>query len=458
MKKINILLFLFLLSQFSFANVIMPSVFSDHMVLQQQDDVKIWGWASPHEEIIIAPSWTNEIYKTKASNLAAWQVIIKTPKYGGPYTISIKGYNEVVLNDVLIGEVWLCSGQSNMEMSASWGIDNGEEEIAKANYNNIRFFTSPKMAADTEQNNIISNWEICTPERMKYASAAAYFFAKKLQENIKDIPVGLMVSAWGGTPIEIWTQENVIKKDTVLLTAANKLTPVSYGPIKPGKAFNTMINPLVGYKIAGALWYQGESNVGSNVYDQNLEALVTSWRNLWGYNFPFYCVQIAPYNYGDDHFGGVIIRDAQRKVTKQIKNSGMVVISDISPIDDIHPKDKKSVGFRLANLALKNHYHLIDGLVESPNISELVFDKNKAVISFTYAHGLYANSKKSMFEIAGNDFVFYPAKMKIKNNTIIVSSKKVKQPKSIRFAWGNNIQSNIFNKANLPLSSFIIEK
>jgi sialate O-acetylesterase len=219
-----------------------------------------------------------------------------------------------------------------------------------------------------------------------------------------------------------------------------------------------MINPLIGYKIAGALWYQGESNVGSNVYDQNLGALVNSWRNLWGYNFPFYYVQIAPYNYGDDHFGGVIIRDAQRKAANQIKNSGMVVISDISPIDDIHPKDKKSVGFRLANLALKKHYHLIDGLVESPSISDLNYDKNKVVVSFTNADGLYVNSKRSMFEIAGDDFVFYPAKMKIKNNTIIVSSKKVKKPKSIRFAWGNNIQSNIFNKANLPLSSFIIEK
>ncbi|MDO3695361.1 sialate O-acetylesterase [Wenyingzhuangia sp. chi5] len=436
----------------------MPSVFSDHMVLQQQDDVKIWGWASPHEKITIAPSWTNETYKTEASNLASWQIKIKTPKYGGPYTISIKGYNEVVLKDVLIGEVWLCSGQSNMEMSASWGIDNGEEEIAKANYDNIRFFTSPKMAANSEQNNIISSWEICTSESMKYASSAAYFFAKKLQQTMKDVPVGLMVSAWGGTPIEIWTPENIIKKDTVLLNAANKLTPVSYGPIKPGKAFNTMINPLIGYKIAGALWYQGESNVGSDVYDENLAALITSWRKLWGYNFPFYFVQIAPYNYGENHFGGVIIRDAQRKAANQIKNSGMVVISDVSPIDDIHPKDKKAVGFRLANLALKNHYHLINDLVESPSVSELHLDKNKAVISFNHADGLYANSKKSMFEISGDDYVFYPAKMKIKNNTIIISSKKVKYPKSIRFAWGNNVQSNLFNKANLPLSSFIIEK
>ncbi|WNH09300.1 sialate O-acetylesterase [Thalassobellus suaedae] len=240
-----------------------------------------------------------------------------------------------------------------MEMSASWGIDNSEEEIAKANYDNVRFFTSPKMTADSEQNNIISSWEICTSESMKYASAAAYFFAKRLQETMKDVPVGLMVSAWGGTPIEIWTPENIIKKDTALLTAANKLTPVSFGPIKPGKAFNTMINPLVGYKIAGALWYQGESNVGSDVYDKNLEALIASWRNLWGYNFPFYFVQIAPYNYGENHFGGVIIRDAQRKAVKQIKNSGMVVISDVSPIDDIHPKDKKAVGFRLYQFSFK---------------------------------------------------------------------------------------------------------
>lgn len=446
-----------LVIKISFANVILPSIFSNHMVLQQQDEVRFWGWASPNEEVIISPSWTSETYKTKTSNQAFWELIIKTPKFGGPFTISIKGYNEIVLNDILIGEVWLCSGQSNMEMSASWGIKNGDEEIAKANNANIRFFTTPKISAKTPQGNLPANWELCTPENMKNSSALAYFFSKKIQENLNNVPVGLIVSAWGGTPAEIWMQEEVIQNNVVLSEAANKLKPVEWGPTEPARAFNAMINPLVGYNIAGAIWYQGEANVGATNYDQTLSALIDSWRTLWKNKFPFYFVQIAPYNYGKNHFGGVEIRDAQRKVSNEVINTEMVVISDVSPTDDIHPKDKKSVGIRLANLALKKHYHVIDALVESPSFSSIVIKNKSAVITFKYAEGLYKKGNLSLFEIAGDNKIFYIAKSKLKNNTISLNSKEVKTPKYIRFAWSNTAQSNIYNKADLPLSSFTTE-
>jgi len=456
MKKLAIILSL-LITNVLFANIILPSVFSDHMVLQQQDDVKFWGWANPDEDVIISPTWTNEHYKTKANNQAYWELTVKTPKFGGPFSISIKGYNEVVLTDVLIGDVWLCSGQSNMEMSASWGIANGEQEMAEANIPNIRFFTVPKISAETLQNNVITNWQACTPESMKYSSAVAYFFAKKLQENLKDVPVGLIVSAWGGTPAEIWMPENVIKNDEILLQAANKLTPVNYGPTEPARAFNAMIHPLIGYNISGALWYQGESNVGASTYDKTLSALIKSWRQAWHKEFPFYFVQIAPYNYGENHFGGVQIRNAQRRVSNDVLNTEMVVISDVSPIDDIHPKDKKSVGNRLANLALKKHYKVIDGLVESPSFDTIHFEKNKAIVSFKYAEGLYSKDKKSLFEVAGDDKVYHPATFNLVKTTAIISSKAVKNPKYVRFAWGNTLQSNLFNKANLPVSSFTME-
>lgn len=456
MKYLILTICLFL-NKTACAKVILPAIFSDDMVLQQEDQVRIWGWADPQEEVSMTPSWNNKTYKTVASNQAYWELKIDTPKFGGPFEISIKGYNTIILKNILIGEVWLCSGQSNMEMSASWGIENGDEEMAKANNPNIRFFTAPKIAAQTPQNNLSATWQVCNPESMKYASAVAYFFASKIQEQISNIPIGLVISAWGGTPAEIWMPEKTITSNPTLYDAAKKLKPVEYGPTEPGRAYNAMIHPFAGYNIAGALWYQGESNVGSTTYDKTLEALIHSWRNLWHKEFPFYIVQIAPYNYGGNHFGGVQIRDAQRRVSNRLTNTEMVVISDVSPIDDIHPKDKKSVGTRLANIALKKHYKVIDHLVESPEVSKVTFHKNQVSISFKHAERLHQTNNSSLFELAGEDLIFHPAVFKIKNQEITLSSKAVKTPKYLRFAWGNNIQSNLFNQANLPLSSFTTE-
>ena len=375
-KKITYLIVL--LTNISFANITLPSVFSDHMVLQQNDDVKFWGWANPNEEVVIVPSWSDKNYKVKTNNQAYWEIKISTPKAGGPFNIKITGYNEIVLNDVLIGEVWLCSGQSNMEMSAAWGIKNGVEEIKNANYSNIRFFNVSKTSAISPQNDLKGNWQVCTSEVMKNSSAVAYFFGRRLQEDLKDVPIGLMVAAWGGTPAEIWMPENVIKENEILNNAANKLQPVEWGPTEPARAYNSMIHPLVGYNIAGALWYQGEANVGAVNYDKTLEALINSWRKKWEKDFPFYYVQIAPYNYGKDHFGGVEIRDAQRKVLENVSKAGMVVISDVSPTDDIHPKDKKPVGERLANLALVKHYNTYFDIVNGPLFNGITIN-NKSI-------------------------------------------------------------------------------
>jgi sialate O-acetylesterase len=455
MKK-QILYILFFLSQISLANVILPSVFSDHMVLQQNDEVKFWGWANANEEVTIKTSWTNEIYKTKTNNQAKWELFIKTPNYGGPFTITINGYNEIVLKNILIGEVWLCSGQSNMEMSASWTIKN-MDEVEKANQPNIRFFNVPKISATSPQQNMPANWQVSSPETMKNSSAIAYFFAKRIQEEYKDIPVGLIISAWGGTPAEIWMPEETIKNNSLVNEAAKKLKPVEWGPTEPARAFNAMINPLVGYNIAGALWYQGESNVGAKNYDKTFSTLINSWRKLWKKEFPFYFVQIAPYKYGDDHFGGAEVRNAQRVVSKTVDKTGMVIIDDVSTIDDIHPKDKKTVGVRLANIALKNHYQKISGLVESPEIDKIDFEGNKAILYFKNAEGLCIKDKKSLFEISDDNKVFYTAKAKLKDQKILLSSKKVKNPKYVRFAWKNTSQSNVFNNANLPLSTFTTE-
>ncbi|WP_422350915.1 sialate O-acetylesterase [Flagellimonas sp.] len=452
--KLSLSLFFFIVVKVSVANVTLPSVFSDHMVLQQQEEVKFWGWASPNETITISPTWTDEVYTTNANNQAHWELLLNTPEYGGPYSIKITGNNEILLEDIFIGEVWLCSGQSNMEMSASWGIDNGDIEVSKAQHPQIRFFTVPKKSAKVPQDNLPAHWKVCSPESMENSSAVAYFFATKLRKELKDVPIGLIISAWGGTPAEVWIPKETIENDSLLTAAANKLTPVIWGPIEPARAYNAMINPLVNYVLAGTLWYQGEANTGSKVYEKTLEGLIDSWRQSWGRDFPFYFVQIAPYQYGEDNFNGVEIRDAQRRVVDNVPNTGMVVISDVSPVNDIHPKDKKSVGERLAKLALKNHYRIIDDLVESPFFKGVVFNKDKAIISFGYAEGLYVKDKKSMFEIAGKDEEFFPAAISIKGESIVISSKKVKDPKYVRFAWGNTSKSNLFNRANLPASSF----
>jgi len=457
--KSNIFKFVFILiSGTMMANVSLPNIFGDNMVLQRNSEVKIWGWANPKEEIKLVSSWNNQEYKVTANNQAQWELKIKTPEAGGPFIISIKGYNEVVLKNILIGEVWVCSGQSNMEMSVSWGIDNGEEEAKNAGNPNIRFFTVPKLTATTPQNNLLGNWTESTPETMKNFSAVGYFFAKRLREDLKNVPIGLISSNWGGTPAEIWMPEEVVQNDAVLLENAKKLNEQEYGPRQPGRAYNAMIYPIVGFKIAGTLWYQGESNVGSEVYDKTLSALITSWRKAWNDEFPFYYVQIAPYKTGSNNFSNVTLRDSQRKILKQVNNTGMVVISDVSDTIDIHPKDKKTVGIRLANLALANTYKTNSNLVNGPLLKDVKIEKNKAIVSFDYADGLYfKNKKSSQFEVAGADGTFYPAEASIKNNQVIVTSKKVQNPANVRFAWGNTIQSDLFNKANLPASCFVSE-
>ena len=458
--KTNLLksLFFLILSNSIRANVTLPNIFSDNMVLQRNSEVSIWGWGNPNEEIKLISSWNNKEYIVKSNNQANWQIKIKTPDAGGPYSISIKGNNEITLKNILIGEVWICSGQSNMEMSASWGIENGDEAVKNANNPNIRFFNIPKLSATAPQNNVSGNWTECSPETIKNFSAVAYYFAKRLQEDLKNVPIGLISSAWGGTPAEIWMPEGDIKNNAVLLESDKTRKEEAYGPNQPGRAFNAMIYPLVNFKIAGVIWYQGESNVGSTTYVKTFSALINSWRKLWDDDFPFYFVQIAPYNYGENHFGGVIIRDAQRKTLQNIRNTGMVVTSDISMIDDIHPKDKKTVGNRLANLALANTYKTIATLVNGPLYKGIKIEKSKITVTFEYADGLYFKDKKAdLFEVAGADGVFYEAVATIKNNNVILQSDKVKDPVKVRFAWKNTAQSQLFNKANLPASSFISE-
>jgi sialate O-acetylesterase len=457
-NKAVFLILILLVSHGLMANVTLPSFFSDNMVLQRNATVSLWGWGNPNEEITLITGWDKKEYKVKTGNQANWRISFATPEAGGPYTIAIKGYNEVVLKNILIGEVWLCSGQSNMEMSASWGIKDGDKEAAAATDPNIRFFTVSKHSSATPQDNLLGTWEECSPETMKNFSAIGYFFAKRLREDFKDVPIGLISSAWGGTPAEIWMPEEVIQNNPVLLEAAKKINPEQWGPEQPGRAYNAMIHPFAGYTLAGVLWYQGERNVGAENYDKTLTALIQSWREKWQQDFSFYIVQIAPFNYGNNNEAGAVIRDVQRKIAETVPNSGLVVTSDVSTVDDIHPKDKKPVGIRLAQLALKNHYHNYAEVVNGPQYRSMNLEKDHIIVYFDNAKGLYFKDKMpTQFEVAGNDNIFYPAVAKIKDNAVWLYTDKVKQPVKVRYAWKNAALPSLFNAAGLPASTFSSE-
>ncbi|WP_237586996.1 sialate O-acetylesterase [Pontibacter russatus] len=434
--------------------VSVPSIFGSHMVLQQNAEVTVWGSGKPGEEVTVTGSWDNKPVTTKASNLAKWSVKLNTPAAGGPYTLTIKGHNTITLEDVLAGEVWLCSGQSNMEWSAAAGIDNGEQEVPKAMYPEIRFFSVAHQTADGPQLDVQGEWVVCTPETMKNFSAIGYFFGRELHQAL-DVPVGLINSSWGGTPAEVWVSPETVAQNPVLKQAAATQKEVPYGPVRPGKTYHAMIAPLTPFKIAGALWYQGESNTNApEAYATMLPALINNWRSDWGYEFPFYFVQIAPYKgYGPE--AGPLLRDSQRK-SLRVPNTGMVVVSDIGNNDDIHPRNKLDVGKRLANLALNKTYGQTDRPASGPLFREMKVEGRKARLYFDYADkGLVRKGKElTNFEIAGEDGQFVKANAKIDGSTVVVQAKEVKKPVAVRFEWSNTVTPTLFNKAGLPASSF----
>ena len=439
------------------ADITLPGVFSDNMVLQQESTVKIWGWGKPLEVIKLVAGWNNDTLQVTADNFSHWEIALTTPKAGGPYNIYLEGHNSISLKNVLIGEVWLCSGQSNMEWSANSGISDAENAVNSANFPNIRFLTVSHRSAEDPQIDLHSSgWSACSPESMADFSAVAYFFAKRLYEKT-GVPIGLIDASWGGTPAEAWTPEYVFTEDEELAASASKLKPVPWGPGQPGSIYNAMIAPMINYNIAGVIWYQGESNtINASTYAETFAALIGSWRSLWGYGFPFYYAQIAPFNYGDN-LDGAIVRDAQRRTLK-LPSTGMVVLSDIGDTTDIHPKNKYDVGLRMANMALKHHYKELDTTVDSPLFSGFTKEKNKLILSFDHSEGLYAKSKNiGLFEIAGADGIYHRAKARVIGQQVVVQSKRVKNPVQVRFAWKNTAIPDLFNEANLPASCFSSE-
>lgn len=443
----------------TYGQVRLPAVFSDNMVLQQKSAVTFWGWSSPGEKIYVTNSWNNTTDSTKATGYAKWKLTVNTPSAGGPYTVTIKASNTVTLKNVLVGEVWVCSGQSNMEWSSLNGLPEIQAELPNSNNKNIRFFHIPKTTAQHPQEDVSATWTECNAETLKSFSGVAYFFGKKLQSDL-NVPIGLINTSWGGTPAEVWTPEEVVNSSPELKAASEKLGHFDWWPDLAGSTYNAMIAPITNFNIAGAIWYQGESNVGTaSTYDPLMRAMIGSWRKAWNKEIPFYYVQIAPFKYGNKN-SSALLREAQNK-TLEYPKTGMVVVSDlVEDVKDIHPRQKKGVGERLAGWALADTYQKSAGAYKSPMYKNMEVKKDKVTIYFdNAADGLQLNSadkkaKATEFYIAGEDKNFVPADVKIENDHIIVSSKQVKNPVAVRFSFNNMGIGNIANKAGLPVAPF----
>lgn len=455
MIKISLFVLLFALTITAFADIRLPAIIGSHMVLQQNTNATFWGWCDPGEKITVTTSWDTTHYSATGTSGALWKVSILTPKAGGPYKIIVKGNNTIELEDVLIGEVWLCSGQSNMEMNVNWGLPY-QKEVSEATNTQIRFFHIPKTTSKYPQDDVRAKWVVCTPDEMKKFSAVGYFFGKEVNDKTK-FPVGLINASWGGTPAEVWTPDSVVLNNNSLKEASAKINPAAWWPVNPAATFNAMIYPLLNFPIAGSIWYQGESNSGTaSTYYPLMTSMIDSWRKGWNKDFPFYLVQIAPFaDYGNVNVAP-LLREQQTKIATY-PNTGMVVIHDlVDNVHDIHPKMKKEVGERLAGLALTQTYHVNGLAYKYPLYQNMQVEKGKVRIRFTDADaGLMMKGKAlTDFEIAGEDKVFVPAQAKIDGNTVVVWSKEVKKPVAVRFGFSNSAMPNLFSKEGLPVNIF----
>lgn len=436
----------------------LPSFFSKNMVLQQQENVNFWGWARAGQEVKILASWSKDTIKTITSGDAEWKTSILTPIAGGPYKIWFQSQDqEITLENVMVGEVWLCSGQSNMQWSALNNVKEMKEALPSISNKNIRFLQISNIAAQNPQNDIYDKWTECDPKSAEAFSAIGYFFAENLNKNL-DIPIGIINASWGGSAAEYWVPKEDILNDPELFKNSKLQKIAPRKPYQPGVLWNSMIHPFAGYNIAGALWYQGEDNTISYWgYDRLMQTLISSWRKAWNKEFPFYFVQIAPHSYKYEKPNAALLREQQAKTAISISKTGMVVTTDlVDNIKDIHPQKKRAVALRLADLALVNDYGFQKKDYQSPIYKDYIIEDDKIRIRFYHAEGKLRVKDKEMtgLYIAGNDHVFKPANFKIENNELLVYSKEVPKPIAVRFGFSNTSMPNLFSSTGLPVSPF----
>ncbi len=481
------------------AEVRLPKLFSSHMVLQRDQPIHVWGWAEPGEPVSV--SMQSATQSASADRLGHWNVYMPALPAGGPFELKVSASNTVQLSDILMGDVWFASGQSNMEMPlmgfpGSAVINHSEEEIAQASHPNIRLFLVKKKASDYPLTDFAdeASWTICSPDTARKFSAVAYFFGRNLAES-QHVAIGLIDSTWGGTPVAAWTSLEGIASDPALmpvfadrahmttmqadfpaLLAAEKREdaearqggkplpvhawhpdPASWGP---AALFNAMVAPAVPFGIKGALWYQGESDTTATlapIYEKAFTGMIKDWRKHWQQgDFPFLFVQIANFKGGALAYWPVV-REAQRR-TLSLKNTGMAVTIEIGNPDNVHPSDKQSVGARLAVAARAIAY---GEPVEysGPWFRQTSIEKDAIRVWFEHGSGLIAKSGEPQgFEVAGHDHHFVTATARIDGSAIVVNSPQVANPKYVRYGWANAPSANLYNSAGLPASPFTSEE
>ena len=486
--KITFIFLLCVLSQMVHARLELPKVIGSNMVLQRNALSPIWGKGDPRSEVTVAIS--GQVKKTKVLDNGKWIVNLDPIKTGGPYEMKITSpSDEVTLTNILVGEVWVCSGQSNMEWSVK-GSKNPGEEIDNAKYPSIRLFHVPRKASSFPESDCNSSWKECSPENIPNFSAVAYYFGRHLHNELK-VPIGLIGSAWGGTRIEPWTPVSGFDSVPSLRSVADKVrrftdvnqivdraqrwadavkravedgrripSPPQVPKLNHGNPtglYNGMIAPVVPFSVKGAIWYQGESNVGEGMaYHDKMKALIAGWRDVFkNDDLSFYYVQIAPYRYNK----GEALPDIWEAQTATLKvpGTGMAVITDVGNIQDIHPRNKQAVGKRLALWALAKDYGKKEVIFSGPLYKSMKVEGNKIKVEFTSTgSGLISRDGKDLsdFMISGSDNNFVEANAVIDGDAVVVSAESISDPKNVRFGWNELVNPNLSNKEGLPASPF----
>lgn len=438
------------------ADVKLPAIFSDHMVIQQKERIAVWGEADPGERITVTLGKRKR--RIRAGKDGSWRVSLPPFRAGEiPLTLTVTGKNSVTINDILVGEVWVCSGQSNMQ----WTVRNSsspEEVLADADLPAIRMFTVERRTAEEPQPDCNGSWRVSSSENTALFSAVGYHFARELHSEL-GVPVGMIHTSWGGTPAEAWTTIETLQSNPLFEPIVERRNDPEITPQhRAATLYNAMVAPLIPYRIRGVIWYQGEANVDRAwQYVSLFPEMIRDWRRVWEQgDFPFYFVQLAPFRYGQqDPLNCAELRDAQFKALS-LPNTGMAVTMDIGNVSDIHPRNKHDVGRRLALWALANDYGH-DLIYSGPLYKSMDREGGSIRIIFTHTgSGLTTRDglKPDSFEIAGSDRNFIAAEARIEGQSIVVWAGGLNEPVAVRYAWRDDAVPNLMNTEGLPASPF----
>jgi sialate O-acetylesterase len=449
------------------ADVKLHPLFTNNMVVQRNVAIPVYGTARPGEAVRVLAGFS--LARAVADAKGNWEVKLPARQVGPAFQISVKGDNSITLSNIVAGDAWIGSGQSNMQWPVA-ASDNAAQEIASANHPTLRLFSLPRISADAPQDAVTSGpWQVSSPQAVPDFSAVSYFFGRELNAKT-GVPIGLIHTSWGGTVAEAWTSRTALQADAELrslmgsFTPSTGTTPVSFtdSPNRSTVLFNAMIAPLVRFPVRGAIWYQGESNASrAYQYRRLLPAMIRDWRAHWKQSgsgdFPFYIVELANFQPraaqpGDNEWAE--LREAQQMTARNVPNSDIATVIDIGDAADIHPKNKQEVGRRLALIALAKNYGRNDLEYSGPRYSSMKVEGDTIRLNFSHAAGLQMKSDEPSFAIAGADRKLVWAKARIEGQSVVLSSPEVKNPVAARYAWATNPATPLYNAANLPALPF----